>query len=58
MLNGNSGLETMPHPQPSVLDIQGIQIKGQVGVVIKEPYEVVIPSVAELQGPKIFVNAP
>ena len=35
MLNGNSGSEMVPQPQPSVLDIQGVQSKGQVGLVVK-----------------------
>ena len=41
MLNGNSGSKIVPHPKPSVPHIQGVQGKGQVGVVVEEPIEVV-----------------
>ena len=56
MLNGNSGLEIVPHPQLGVLDIQGVQGEGQVGLVVEELVEAVAPGAAEFQGPRIFVH--
>ena len=47
MLNGNSGLEMVPHPQLGVPNIQGAQGEGQVGVVAEELAEAVAPGVAE-----------
>ena len=47
MLNGNSGLEMVQHPQLGVSDIQGVQGEGQAGVVVEEPTEVAAPSAAE-----------
>ena len=47
MLNGNGGSATVPHPQPGVPDIQGVQSKGQVEGVVEEPIDVVAPSVAK-----------
>ena len=48
----------MPHPQPSVPGIQGVQSEGQVEGVVEEPTEVVAFGAAEFQGPRIFVHAP
>ena len=48
----------VPHPQPSVADIQGVQGEGQTGVVVEESTEAVAPSAAEFQGPRIFAHAP
>ena len=48
----------MPHPQPSVLNIQGVQSEGQVEGVVEEPVEVGAPGAAEFQGPRIFMHAP
>ena len=39
-------------------DIQGVQSEGQVEGVVEEPTEVVLPSAAKFQGPRIFVHAP
>ena len=47
MLNGNGGLVMVPHPPPSVPDIQGVQREGQVEGVVEEPAEVGAPSAAE-----------
>ena len=47
MLNGNGGSAIMPHPQPGVPDIQGVQSEVQVEGVVKELAEVVVPSAAE-----------
>ena len=58
MLNGNGGLAIVPHPQPGVPDIQGVQSEGQVEGVVEELAEVGAPGVAEFQGPRIFVHAP
>ena len=58
MLNGNGGSAMVPHPQPGVPDIQGVQREGQVEGVVEEPAEVGAPSAAEFQGPRIFVHAP
>ena len=58
MLNGNGGSTIVPHPQPGVPDIQGVQREGQVEGVVEEPAEVGAPSAAEFQGPRIFVHAP
>ena len=43
MLNGNGGSAIVPQPQPSVLDIQGVQSEGQVEGVVEEPTELVHP---------------
>ena len=58
MLNGNGGSAMVPHPQPGVPDIQGVQREGQVEGVVEEPTEVGAPSAAEFQGPRIFVHTP
>ena len=47
MLNGNEGSTIVPHPQPGVPDIQGVQNEGQVDGVVEEPAEVGAPSAAE-----------
>ena len=48
----------MPHPQPGVPDIQGVQSEGCVDGVMEEPVEIGAPGVAEFEGPRIFVHAP
>ena len=58
MLNGNNGLEMVPHPELGVPDIQGVQGEGQVGIVVEEPAKAVAPGVVEFQGPRIYVHAP
>ena len=58
MLNGNGGSTIVPHPQPGVPDIHGVQREGQVEGVVEELAEVGAPSTAEFQGPRIFVHAP
>ena len=58
MLNGNGRSAIVPHPQLGVSDIQCVQREGQVEGVVEEPAEVDAPSVAEFQGPRIFVHAP
>ena len=58
MLNGDGGSAIVPHPQPGVSDIQGVQSEGQVEGVVEEPAEVVAPGAAEFQGPRIFVHKP
>ena len=58
MLNGNGGSAIVPHPQPSVPDIQGVQSEGQAEGVVEEPVEVVAPSATEFQAPRVFVHAP
>ena len=47
MLNGNSGLEIVPHPQPSVPDIKGVQCEGEVGAMDEEPTEAIVPGAIE-----------
>ena len=44
----------MPHPQPGVLDIQGVQSEGQVGVVVEELVEAIMLGAAEFQGPNLL----
>ena len=58
MLNWKGGSAIVPHPQPSVPDIQGVQSGGQVEGVVEESVEVGAPGAAEFQGPQIFVHAP
>ena len=41
----------MPHPQPGVPDIQGVQSEGHVEGVVKKLAKVVVPGAAEFQGP-------
>ena len=47
MFNGNGGSAIVPHLQPGVLDIQGVQSEGQVGVMVEEPVEAVASSAAK-----------
>ena len=46
MLKVNGGSELVPQPLPS-MPIQDVQEEGQVGVIVEEPAEVVVPDVAE-----------
>ena len=39
-------------------DIHSAQSEGQVGVVVEELAEAVMPRATEFQGPQIFVNVP
>ena len=43
MLNGNGGSELVPQTQFGML-IQGVQEEGQVGVIVEEPAETMVPS--------------
>ena len=47
MLSGNGGSTIVPHPQPGVPNIQGLQREGQVEGVMEEPAEVGAPNAAE-----------
>ena len=57
MLNGNGGSELVTEPQLGMV-VQGVQEEGQVGVIVEEPAETMVPNAPEFQDPLIFVHVP
>ena len=57
MLNGNNGSELVPQPQPG-MPVQGVQEEGQVGIIVEELAEAMVPGATKFPGLQIFIHAP
>ena len=57
MPNWNGGSELVSQPQLG-MPVQGVKEEGQVGIIVEEPDEAMIPGATEFHSPRIFVHAP